>query len=552
MKKYLLIQLVLLLTLTVLAGLLSSGVLAATAPRVLYRTHVQNDGWQDFVSDGALSGTAGRSLRLEGIEIKLEAADYDLGVRYQTHIQNIGWEADTDRGFKNDGAMSGTEGLSYRLEAIQISLTGAAADTFDVYYQVHAQNFGWLGWAKNGESAGTAGYSYRLEGIHIVILPKGSSPPTGTVDQLTPFVERQSVPGNLLIQTTASDFNSNALGLDRVAIVPDAGDGAIVLNNGNQAGVYTSNVFNTSPFTKAVLSWNADTPAGSLVQVEARVCENAVDANGQSTENWSDWLSWGRWGSSINRASGIGTTDSPLAKLDVDTLVVKNGKTANKIQYRVILHSGSPGITPNLRLVALALRNQNPGQEITKVFYDTPNLFNLPVLNVPQLSQMVRDPAIADSICSPTSVTMMLAYYGTVVQPETAAWGAYDYGYQDFGNWPFNTAYAASLGYQAYVDYSTIEGLKREIAGGHPVAVAVAYKNSAAVSGDLPVVDGAPIRQTPGHLIVVCGFTQENGTDYIIINDPAAASNAGVRVKYRLDQFAAAWAESGNIAYIIH
>jgi len=96
MKKYLLIQLVLLLTLTVLAGLLSSGVLAATAPRVLYRTHVQNDGWQDFVSDGVLSGTAGRSLRLEGIEIKLEAADYDLGVRYQTHIQNIGWEADTD------------------------------------------------------------------------------------------------------------------------------------------------------------------------------------------------------------------------------------------------------------------------------------------------------------------------------------------------------------------------------------------------------------------------------------------------------------------------
>jgi hypothetical protein len=75
--------------------------------------------------------------------------------------------------------------------------------------------------------------------------------------------------------------------------------------------------------------------------VEARVCENAVDANGLSTENWSDWLSWGRWGTTINRSSGVGVTDGPVAKMDVDTLVVKDGKTANKIQYRVILHSGN-------------------------------------------------------------------------------------------------------------------------------------------------------------------------------------------------------------------
>ena len=104
----------------------------------------------------------------------------------------------------------------------------------------------------------------------------------------------------------------------------------------------------------------------------------------------------------------------------------------------------------------------------------------------------------------------------------------------------------------AYVDYSTIEGLKREIYNGHPVAVSVKYKNSVEVKASLPVVDGAPIESTNGHLIVVCGFTNENGTEYIIINDSAASSNEGVRVKYKLDQFEAAWARSGNIAYIIH
>ncbi|PKM61533.1 MAG: hypothetical protein CVU99_03045 [Firmicutes bacterium HGW-Firmicutes-4] len=552
MKKKITKCFAVLLGLGLLAGILPQGIMAAAAPSVSYRTHVQNDGWQEFVADGTMSGTSGRSLRLEGIEVKLEAPDYDLGITYQTHIQNIGWEAETDRGWQSNGAMSGTEGLSYRLEAIQINLTGADAPGFDVYYQVHAQNMGWLGWAKNGESSGTAGYSYRLEGIHIVIVPQGGTPPAGTVDQQAPFVERKAVPGNLMIQTTTSDFNDHAVGLDRVEIAANSGDGEIRLQSGQQSGVYTSNIFNASPFTKTVLSWDTDTPAGTLVQVEARVCENAVDGNGQSTENWSDWLSFGQWGTSIKRSSGIGTMDSPLAKIEVDTLVVKNGKTANKIQYRVILHSGTPGVTPTVRLIAMALRNANPGQGITKVFTDHPDLANLPVLNVPQFSQMVREPSIADSICSPTSVAMMLNYYGTAVQPETAAWGAYDYGADEFGNWPFNTAYAASFGYLTYVDYSTIEGLKREIAGGYPVAVAVAYKNSAGVSANLPVIDGAPIRLTYGHLIVVCGFTNENGTEYIIINDPAATSNAGVRVRYRLDQFAAAWAESGNLAYIIH
>jgi len=51
---------------------------------------------------------------------------------------------------------------------------------FDVYYQVHAQNVGWMGWAKNGDSSGTAGFGYRLEGIRIQIVPKGSSAPGPT------------------------------------------------------------------------------------------------------------------------------------------------------------------------------------------------------------------------------------------------------------------------------------------------------------------------------------------------------------------------------------
>lgn len=140
-----------------------------------YRTHVQNEGWQTLRKNGEVSGTIGKSLRLEGIEINLEEnAEYDLGVEYKTHIENLGWEEQ----WKSNGQMSGTEKMGLRLEAVDIKLTGADADKFDIYYQVHAQNVGWMGYAKNGENAGTAGFGYRLEGIRIQVVPHGATAPT--------------------------------------------------------------------------------------------------------------------------------------------------------------------------------------------------------------------------------------------------------------------------------------------------------------------------------------------------------------------------------------
>ena len=142
---------------------------------VLYRTHVQNVGWQNFMRDGEVAGTSGRSLRLEGINIKLGGAVGSGGVKYRTHVQNIGWQS-----WVSNGRMAGTSGRGLRLEAIEIELTGAAAGKYDVYYRVHCQNIGWMGWAKNGQRAGTAGYSYRLEAVQIRLVPKGGAAPGST------------------------------------------------------------------------------------------------------------------------------------------------------------------------------------------------------------------------------------------------------------------------------------------------------------------------------------------------------------------------------------
>ncbi len=147
---------------------------------VAYRTHVQSYGWQAWKYNGQMSGTSGKSKRLEGINIELRNKDCSGDIVYTTHVQTYGWqgsETDQSKWFKN-GQMAGTSGEAKRLEAICINLTGEMAEKYDIYYRVHAQSYGWLGWAKNGAPAGTAGYAKRLEGIQIVLVPKGGAAPT--------------------------------------------------------------------------------------------------------------------------------------------------------------------------------------------------------------------------------------------------------------------------------------------------------------------------------------------------------------------------------------
>ncbi len=142
-------------------------------PSVYYMTHVQDYGNQDYVKDGAMSGTSGQSKRLEAIRMNIKWSKYSGDIEYRTHVEDYGWM----NYVKND-AMSGTSGQAKRLEAIQIRLTGELGEHYDVYYRVHAQDVGWMNWAKNDEMSGTAGYGRRLEGIEIVLVQKGQNPPT--------------------------------------------------------------------------------------------------------------------------------------------------------------------------------------------------------------------------------------------------------------------------------------------------------------------------------------------------------------------------------------
>ena len=140
-------------------------------PVVTYKTHVQKTGWQSWVKNNKTSGTVGKGLRLEAIQIKItDNKGTSGGITYRTHVEKKDWMP-----WVNNGALSGTSGKGLRLEAIQMKLTGDLANQYSILYRVHAQHFGWMGWAKDGTSAGTSGYGYRLEGIQIIIVDKSKT-----------------------------------------------------------------------------------------------------------------------------------------------------------------------------------------------------------------------------------------------------------------------------------------------------------------------------------------------------------------------------------------
>lgn len=369
---------------------------------------------------------------------------------------------------------------------------------------------------------------------------------------------------NLFIFTTVSDFERGEQ--DGTEVV-GAGNGAVTLKKGVTYGTYTSPEIETEPFEYMILSWDADTPEGTYVEIQGR-----VHVWGQ----WSKWLSWGRWSTSaftdadgntaLPGSAPLSMRDDSIARVATDELYVKgsSGQTADKFQYRLILHgqddkTGDPKRAPKVYLVACTIKNTLPRQSIPKVYPEgAPDLSHLDMdLDVPTYSQYMRDSRIANSICSPTSMAMLLGYRGIDISPEECAWGVRDYQAGIFGNWSFNTAYVASYGLVAYVDYMVpAQGadpwysVKKEISEGNPVVVSVKYRKPGYTGSSYPEVEGVPINSTGGHLVLIRGFTWVGGTEYVIVNDPAAPSNDEVRRLYRADQFFSAW--TSKVAYVVY
>ncbi|MCA1645364.1 MAG: C39 family peptidase, partial [Chloroflexi bacterium] len=125
-----------------------------------------------------------------------------------------------------------------------------------------------------------------------------------------------------------------------------------------------------------------------------------------------------------------------------------------------------------------------------------------------------------------------------------AARSTYDAAYRGTGNWPFNTAYAARFGLNAFVtQLRSLAEVERFVRAGIPVVASIA-SGPGELNGFL--FSGG----TNGHLVVIVGF---DATGQPIVNDPAAWTNSAVRRIYDRGQFEHVWLRgSAGTVYIIH
>jgi len=313
----------------------------------------------------------------------------------------------------------------------------------------------------------------------------------------------------------------------------------------------------TSPgfgLTELIASWQAATPRNSWVEVRVR---------GRVGEQTSSWDVLGRWAAADRkvRRTSVPGQDDDLADVAVDTWKVKDagGVSSYQVQVRLMRRSGAASASPAVGTLHVMASRLPAG--LPAVSTPGPGLGT--TLDVPRYSQMShvghspRYGGGGEAWCSPTSTSMVLGYYDRLPDPSTYAWvgadhtdpwvdqaarATYDAAYEGTGNWPFNTAYAATRTGHAFVTrLPDLRAAERYIAAGIPLVASISFG-----SGELT---GAPISSTAGHLLVIVGFTASGD---VVVNDPASRSRSGVRRIYDRTELEAAWlGGSGGVVYVI-
>nr|WP_245691207.1 C39 family peptidase [Sinosporangium album] len=310
------------------------------------------------------------------------------------------------------------------------------------------------------------------------------------------------------------------------------------------------------PATELIASWTADTPAGTWIEIELR---------GRNAAGLTRWYSMGRWAygdADILRTSVTGQRDRD-GRVDTDTFVAAAGRPVTAYQLRATLYR-SPGsaATPVVRSLG-TMASAVPAAR--RVAVSTGGTAWGTELKVPRRSQHAHRGHYpqwnggGQAWCSPTSVAMVLEYWGKGPSARQTAWvdrsdpapevdhaarHVYDYAYKGAGNWPFNVAYAGHHGLEGFVTrLRSLAELERFTAAGVPVVTSQSFTPAE--------LRGAGYA-TDGHLMVVIGFTR---TGDVIANDPAAPTDDGVRRVYSRADFENVWLRGSNsrgIAYIIH
>jgi hypothetical protein len=295
----------------------------------------------------------------------------------------------------------------------------------------------------------------------------------------------------------------------------------------------------TSGFTTAIASWNVVTPSDAWMEAQLRV---------RVGDRWSRWYTMGEWSRTRedNHRHSVARQADADGTVDTDTLELVKHATAWQLQLH--LHAAKTGERPMVSLLAVTT-----GSDLAAARAQAERAAWGIELDVPERTQRALESPDAlagggDAWCSPTSVSMIMAYWAQRenapswdVGVSAAAQGTYDPVYDGCGNWPFNVAFASEHGLAGWVErLSGIAEMERYIIAGIPLAASIRV-----APGQL---HGSPYPKTDGHLLVVRGFTSGGN---VIANDPYALPGH-IRIIYDRTQFENVWMHgSGGVVYVI-
>jgi hypothetical protein len=296
-----------------------------------------------------------------------------------------------------------------------------------------------------------------------------------------------------------------------------------------QPVVITREIATSQAWDDLVLSWTARTFADGVIRFEVAA---------QTPTGWTKFYSMGDWSETVMLRRSLNDQKDADGDVETDTWLLTH--PTRRFRLRLTLTPGTDRTLPHVERVDLSmvLRGQSrPDGAPRKDVWGT-------TLPVPKRCQ--GHYANGGVICSPTSVSMLLAYWAQALgRPEIdrdvplVQAGVFDDVWGGTGNWPFNMAYIARTGLRAYVTrMNNIRDLEDWIAAGVPVATSVSY--------DLLKGKGKK-GANDGHLVVLIGFTRDGDP---VFNDPGKSDQP--QHVYNRAHFMAAWTSSGRTVYVAH
>ncbi len=288
-----------------------------------------------------------------------------------------------------------------------------------------------------------------------------------------------------------------------------------------------------SPQLLPDVNWNELIPSWNFRGTNGLTVEAKVFFPDRETK----WYSFGHWAANaaLLPRQSVRKQQDGNGNVLTDTLVMK--QPGGAVKASVTLRGAKN--TDDLKLLSFSFSDTTDHEPLLN---PQTNVWGK-ILHVPERSQADYPEGI-NSWCSPTAVSMILAYWSEQLDrpelnhsvPEVAQ-GVDDPEWPGTGNWAFNMAFAGEHnGLRAYATRLTdVSEIEAWIERGVPVAVSVSY----------PALRGEA-KPDSGHLVVCVGFTEKGD---IVVNDPGRSL---VRQVYTRANLIRAWRHSENTVYLVY